>query len=71
MLRPGLVSEAPAVRLDPVDVVVAEGHVAQFRVVATGLEPLRWAHGCAGRGGPSGSVGLWVCDALDSKGFDQ
>lgn len=34
-VRPGLVSEAPMVRLDPVAVSVPEGGLAQFKIVAS------------------------------------
>ena len=59
MVRPGLISEAPSVRLDPIPLSVHEGGLAQFKVVAAVSEDSQWWGGRRGRGSQGkASVGM-------------
>ncbi|GAX84925.1 hypothetical protein CEUSTIGMA_g12346.t1 [Chlamydomonas eustigma] len=42
VVRPGLLSEVPMIRMDPTPVTIPEGGQVQFKIVASGMEPLRY-----------------------------
>ncbi|KAG1660692.1 hypothetical protein FOA52_015903 [Chlamydomonas sp. UWO 241] len=41
-IRQGVIADAPAIRLEPGPLSMPEGGMAQFRIAATGVEPLRY-----------------------------
>lgn len=65
-MRPGLVSEAPMIRLDPTPATVTEGTTTQLKVVASvSVGPLTWALTGSGVHAPTPLPFQWY--ALSSK----